>query len=281
MLVAALISLACAFGQEGHAAVGMVAQAFLTPETQLLLEKLYPQYSGKLQSYASWADQIKSNPKQWGWSKSLHYVNPKDNPSTVCEYNDARDCPDRQCIVGAIANYTLQAQCKQPVATREVAIKFLDHFIGDIAQPLHTCGRSRGGNDVDVLFDGQTASLHYVWDTSILVKRVRNDFKNDFNKYTTFIINAIKSGAYQSVASSWLSKNNLFAVSKNGNSLAAIDWLIDSNNLNCNTVWKAYDQDKSQDFGGQYYLDNYSIMDVQIAKAGFRLANLLNIVTKC
>jgi len=46
------------------------------------------------------------------------------------------------------------------------------HFFGDVHQPLHTENLSRGGNDIDVLFDGQKHNLHSVWDTLIPKKIV-------------------------------------------------------------------------------------------------------------
>jgi len=42
------------------------------------------------------------------------------------------------------------------------ALKFLVHFIGDITQPLHCSGMSRGGNDIMVKFGNRRRKLHAV-----------------------------------------------------------------------------------------------------------------------
>lgn len=33
------------------------------------------------------------------------------------------------------------------VAQKDIALRFLVHFVGDMHQPLHLTGRMRGGND--------------------------------------------------------------------------------------------------------------------------------------
>jgi hypothetical protein len=270
------VSSVLAWGSEGHSLIGGIAQEFLTTQAKDGLLELFPEANGQLEQLTNWADKIKSNRAVYGWANGLHFVNPQDNPSSLCKYVDTRDCRDGNCIVGAIANFTEQSRYGQPTPMRIVGLKFLSHFIGDLAQPLHACGRARGGNDVTVTFDGRKRKLHGVWDSDILLKRVRNDFKNSIQQYQSFLVEAIRKKAFQSVAPSWLSKSDVFARTANGNSQAAIEWTDDSNGLNCKTVWSAYDVDPDQDFGEEYYLDNYRIVDVQLAKAGYRLAHHVN-----
>ncbi len=40
----------------------------------------------------------------------------------------------------------------------EEALKFLVHFVGDLHQPLHLTGREKGGNGVEVRFNGRKGS---------------------------------------------------------------------------------------------------------------------------
>lgn len=144
IVYAILLIQANAWGNQGHALVGQVAQEFLTARTKGILRHILPQYNGTLRYAANWADQIKSDKAKWSWAEVLHYVDTKDKPSQNCSYVDERDCPDNKCIVGAIANYTGQAKCvdgRLNGSKQEIAVKFLTHFIGDITQPLHVCGR--------------------------------------------------------------------------------------------------------------------------------------------
>jgi len=58
------------------------------------------------------------------------------------------------------------------------ALKFLIHFVGDMHQPLHLCGRDRGGNSDKVTFDGRVTNLHAVWDKNLIAKALRQTPKN-------------------------------------------------------------------------------------------------------
>ena len=76
-------------------------------------------------------------------------------------------------MVSAIANQTqILKQCIMRVKKGELrngsdiqcseALKWVIHFIGDIAQPLHASGRKAGGNGIEVVFNNQTTELHAV-----------------------------------------------------------------------------------------------------------------------
>jgi hypothetical protein len=41
-------------------------------------------------------------------------------------------------------------------------VLYLDHFLGDIGQPLHVEAYEVGGNDIDVTCGGQSTNLHAV-----------------------------------------------------------------------------------------------------------------------
>ena len=47
---------------------------------------------------------------------------------------------------------------------RGQSLRFVLHFIGDIHQPLHTEKEDRGGNGIEVQFDGKRTNLHSVWE---------------------------------------------------------------------------------------------------------------------
>ncbi|KAL2916824.1 hypothetical protein HK105_203603 [Polyrhizophydium stewartii] len=182
------------------------------------------------------------------------------------------------CIVRAIATYTDNAGCSKSTAKadRIDALKFIVHFLGDITQPLHVCARGRGGNDQSVKFDGSSTNLHAVWDTKIPEKRIKNNFSNDKSSYASSIVSRIQTGTYKSAAPSWISKYGVASKNSNGNSLAAIDWAVDADAFDCSVVWPAYDANPSQDFGSTYYSNSFATVDIQIAKAGYRLADWIN-----
>jgi len=64
-----------------------------------------------------------------------------------------KSCIDRVKAGGLLNGEDLQ--CSQ-------ALKWVVHFLGDIAQPLHASGRKAGGNGIEVVFGNKTTELHAV-----------------------------------------------------------------------------------------------------------------------
>ncbi|KAI8929686.1 S1/P1 nuclease-domain-containing protein [Entophlyctis helioformis] len=282
-LAAASAPAVSAWGGVGHWTVGYVAMNFLDDNAKAVVADLLKP-TETLAYVSVWADIVR-NSAAFSFSREYHFVDPLDTPPEKCNYDDDRDCKTSACIVGAIGNYTARATCNNglPKQDRYEALKFLVHFIGDIAQPLHACGRERGGNDRIVNFDGNANSkLHAIWDTAIPEKYLKsqglfvsgNDGASAKN-YADHLMTKI-NGEYKDKLAGWLSNKSVFAVNQNRNSLAAIDWATDSNDFNCNTVWPAVDKDTTQDFGGKYYDDAAPVVNIQIAKAGYRLGNWIN-----
>ncbi|KAI8928914.1 S1/P1 nuclease [Entophlyctis helioformis] len=266
---------ALAWGGDAHQAVGLVAEQFLTAQGAAFVSNVLD--GASLSSVTTWADQIKGQSK-YAFSKVLHYVDFDDSPPAVCGYKESRDCTDGKCLIGAVANYTAIASCGARTPSKAAqadAVKFLAHFVGDVTQPLHASARDRGGNDADIRFDSRNTNLHAAWDTAIPVKRIQ-DFNGSLTDYVAFLVRRIKTGVYASQAPSWISSSSLTAVSRYGNSLAAIDWAVDSNKYDCTVVWPAYDANPDQNFGTNYYRQAFPVVDIQIAKGGYRLADWIN-----
>ncbi len=55
------------------------------------------------------------------------------------------------------------------VTAREDALKFLIHLVGDAHQPMHVSRREdKGGNTIQVRFDGKGTNLHSLWDSKLI-----------------------------------------------------------------------------------------------------------------
>lgn len=62
----------------------------------------------------------------------------------------------------------------------------------------------------------------------------------------------------------------------------AAEWATDSEGINCEVVWPAYDADPEQDFGLNYYKTAIPIVERQLIKAGLRMSMLLDkFLKKC
>jgi len=295
VFAAASFSYVSAWGSLGHQLTGAIAQKLISPDTYTKVKDLLPaEWSGNMSRSATWADEVKRTKGYAGWSPPLHFVDIKDNPSESClPYDGARDCADGHCLIGAIANYTARLDCQYSQDQRSEALKFLIHFLGDITQPLHNCQRLTGGNAAKIhLFDrSHSLNLHTLWDTTMIEKRVKADFGRSPPRYLDYLLKQVNT-VYQDKQAEWTECLTVASMAKrrrppttggNGDSPViqgpaaecAIAWATDSDGFNCQTVWPAYDQDPEQDFGADYYQNAYPVIEQQLAKAGVRMARLL------
>jgi len=261
-----------AWGHEGHIIVGTVAQGLIKPEVAARVKGLIqdPQYKGQLGPVAVWADEVKHNSKSpYGiWSEPLHFIDTTDNPSKTCHVDGKTDCPNGKCITSAIQNYTAQLDCKFDKHTRDIALRFITHFHGDLTQPLHVCGREKGGNGHRVTFNKKPKNLHGIWDEDLVLERLSNF--SGINDYANHLVTQLKSGSFAQAAPGWAS------CSKPNPQDCTIEWAADTNKINCPTVWAYVESNPRADLSGQYYSNVEIIIDQQLAKGGLRLATVLN-----
>jgi hypothetical protein len=156
---------ALAWGPEGHALVARIAEAQLTRGARARVKEILGPGS-TMASVSSWPDEIRrSRPETGPW----HYVDiPIDKPGL----DMARDCPNGNCVIGAIA--AMRAKLRDPSVAadqRREALIFIIHFVGDMHQPLHSSDNGdKGGNQVHIVFEGQPGNLHSLWDGVLLAR---------------------------------------------------------------------------------------------------------------
>ena len=183
-LISAVILLAFAapaFGwsKQGHQLVGELAARDLTPAARAEVARLLAgEADPTLAGVSTWADEIRAQSRSTGnplgeRSSRWHYVN---FPDEGCNYVAARDCPDGNCVIGAInTQRTILADRTQPLQARREALKFIVHFVGDAHQPMHAgLASDRGGNNFQLNYrgkgspKGEGTNLHGVWDYWLL-----------------------------------------------------------------------------------------------------------------
>jgi len=99
----------------------------------------------------------------------------------------------------------------------------------------------------------------------MLEKKMKTSFSNSQPKYLDFLLRK----ATKSSDAKWTS---CLKGGANAALACPTEWASDSNEMNCNTVWPAYDNDSSQNFGETYYDENIEVAEQQIVKAGVRMA---------
>ena len=159
---------AAAWGFDGHRIIGHLAEARLGPEARAEVARLLAgEADPSLAGVATWADEVRDQP-EWRHTGRWHWVNlPRENP---CTYAPERDCPDGDCVVGAIrGQLAVLADRRRPLPERRAALKFVVHFVGDVHQPFHAgFGFDRGGNTTQLRFDRQGWNLHSLWDSAMV-----------------------------------------------------------------------------------------------------------------
>ncbi|MFZ5862246.1 MAG: S1/P1 nuclease [Nitrospirota bacterium] len=247
---------AIAWGDKGHRIVAVIADSRLTPSAREGVRALIG--PATLRDAATWADDIRRRRPE---TKPWHYV---DIPLDRDEYLPAKDCArprSGDCVVAAITRFQrVVADRSRPRAERGEALRFLTHFVADLHQPLHAADhRDRGGNDVKVVFFGEALhpagrtpwNLHTVWDSGLIERRGVS-----VSKYAQRLTRRI---ARQSVDE------------LTGGSV--VDWALEAHQAAMDT---AYRLPPDRHLGDDYAERALPVIDDMLAKAGARLAQMLN-----
>jgi hypothetical protein len=242
-----------AWGGEGHRIVALLAQERLTDEAKAqVVELIGPDL---LVSVATWADAIRDeNTEAW------HYVN---IPRRAQGYDPDRHCPKEDCVVAQVERFrSILANPANGKEERARALKFLVHFLGDLHQPLH-CGdkRDRGGNEIKVTFFEQREreyngtrypwNLHAVWDTGLIEHTGLNEQQ------------------YAEKLNAWLQSKSMEELQRG----TSETWAMECHEA---AVKYAYVYPKGRKLGDAYFKKALPVVDESLAKAGVRLARVLN-----
>ncbi|HUF43477.1 MAG TPA: S1/P1 nuclease, partial [Verrucomicrobiae bacterium] len=180
----------------------------------------------------------------------LHYVNIPDN---AAGYDQARDCPERNCMVEALAWFSeVVADRRAPVMMRRLALRFVAHLVGDMHQPLHA-GRSRdrGGVDIPVIYRDEKTNLHYFWDR-ILVDLETGTEEEIARRLIERFTETERRGWRAGDPVQWTNESLMLARSH------------------------AYKIGPSAELSADYVERARPIVQIRLAQAGIRLARLLN-----
>jgi len=245
------------WGDEGHRIIAQLAERRLHKDTaEQVRELIGPE---GLAAIATWADSIKTErPETRPW----HYV---DIPLGRRDYAPGRDCATPRpgdCLIGALERWhalLLDPHTDRP--TKIEALKFLVHLIGDLHQPLHCIDNGdRGGNEVLVTFFGETTnsfsqkpwSLHAVWDAALIE---RAGMTRD--RYVAKLEDLLKKQKPDDL------KKGSFR-----------EWALEAHRAAEEVAYKLLPPDKN--IGEDYYRRASLVIGAMLAKAGARLARLLN-----
>ena len=101
-----------------------------------------------------------------------------DIPLDAPHYSAERDCRNDNCVIVQLpAQRAILRDKTRPRAERQLALKLVVHFYGDLHQPLHCAERNHdaGGNEVAVRLRDQHGirNLHSVWDSDLVDENLK------------------------------------------------------------------------------------------------------------
>jgi hypothetical protein len=167
-----------AWGDEGHEIVAAIAYARLTPAVRKKVDALLASDKDQLSaadfvSRATWADKWRDSDRnttkvRYKATQNWHFVDIEiDNPDldAACFKHPplpagtlASAGPADDCVVDKINEFAAELDNSSTSRAEKIlALKFLEHFVGDLHQPLHSADHhDRGGNDLHILYAKRT-----------------------------------------------------------------------------------------------------------------------------
>jgi hypothetical protein len=161
---------ALAWGDQGHRIVAEIAEHYLEPTAARQARELLALGNATtLAQVSTWADDIRpERPETAPWHVVAIPIRlPAGAPRA---YDAVRDCPREDCIVVAIERFAAVVHDKSaPPRDRLEALGFVVNLVADIHQPLHCADDGdRGGADVHLIFLGRHTNLHDLWGSDML-----------------------------------------------------------------------------------------------------------------
>lgn len=230
-----------AWGSNGHRLVAQIAFKLIDAKTRANVISSLGGFT--IEEAATWMDDQRSN-SAFDEMKPWHFIEYKDgdapsaakSPNIVTKLNESIEILKNRKNLSAF-------QVQQ-------TLLYIFHMVGDISQPLH-CGYKvdAGGNSEKVNCYGlkYPVSLHHVWDDDIISK-------NKISLESCII------------ASTSIPKSDIITIS----GFRPYEWATDSRIL-LPAVYNYQDNLISE----TYLEENKRSVEIQLAKAGLRLANIL------
>lgn len=240
-----------AWGVLGHRIVGEIASRYLTATARAEIQKILGDESIGMSS--NWGDFIKSD-STYRYLNPWHYINLKSGLSD----DDVRAYlkSDTVTDVYTRVNFLVKELKKKSLSLdkKQMYLKLLIHFVGDIHQPLHT-GRpdDQGGNRVRVQWFNNPSNLHAVWDEALV------NFQQ--LSYTEYAI-AINQATFKQ-RQAWQKSS-------------VADWIGESYKI-AETLYPEITE-KDQKLSYEYNFIHIKTVNEQLLKGGVRLAGLLNAI---
>jgi hypothetical protein len=272
---------AWAWGDQGHEIIAIIAADNLSPTARQIVAKILgaPPDVDSLEK-AMAAASIRPDTEFREEDRSTapwHFIDIclQDRRSDVPER-----CPGGACVTAKIDEYTKRlkaGECDKWGGDGDLA--FLIHFVGDIHQPLHAATNADlGGNCIVVESRPPARNLHAAWDTTVVDKL---EDSVDLASPATTAHKLEQMYAGQKAADSW-KPGETDDIAWESNQIArsqiyeALGIPVEPCQPDLHSCTQALNG--PVDLDSSYMSNAATIAGQQLAKAGFRLASLLNTI---
>ena len=281
------------WGCEGHQMIALIARAHLTPAASNAVDQLLRENpidpaltrfckdrpSDLMADSATWADDARNVEKTGDW----HFIDiplaMKAGSAVMKWCKPVEGKPG--CIVSAIEfEWALMRDKSQPAPVRAKALRYVIHFVGDLSQPLHaTDNHDRGGNCTEINFflEAKPENLHAIWDYKIIERDLAAQ-KMTQAQYARSLDEGFNESKIDVLAWTWeshaLASTVTYANLKPPIPVAPAA-LGTADQAACNTERQAVAA-LHISINDEYVSLALPVIREQLAKAGYRLAGLLN-----
>lgn len=231
------------WGFKGHRAVATIAQKHLGANTAYVVSAYLK--GEQMEDVSTWADENR-NPATAPW----HYINLPLGLSRDAFVKAVQESDNNVYTAILKTEATLKDASASADAKNE-ALKYLIHLVGDAHQPMHVSRKEdKGGNSIQLRFNGQGTNLHSLWDSKLIDKEGLSQ-EDIVKTYDTAKAADIKK---------WQSDG-------------PIEWLWESYQITTELYANAK---PGQDIDEVYYQKYIPVVRKRIDQAGIRLAGELN-----
>lgn len=173
LAIGCIFSTLPAFGwwETGHRTVARIAAAHLTPAARIRVARILNvpddlnAIANALALGSTWADDTKKDTHTEDW----HFIDLtiQDSRSDI-----GRRCKDDNCVVARVRLFTAQLVAEKADGrwSELDALRFLVHFVGDVHQPLHAISDADLGGNCERIDPpiNQAKNIHALWDGGIV-----------------------------------------------------------------------------------------------------------------
>ncbi len=185
----ACVNSAFGWGSEGHRVIALIAASHLSPQAQARVRVLLAadaqagpllangsDLGTAMAAVATWADEIKGQALGAG-TDSWHFL---DLAATDGAGQLSQRCPNNDCVTAQLQIMTANLQAGTSLTNSSNTyslsqqLDFVIHFMGDLHQPLHCATNADAGGNCLATRGFDANELHATWDTGLVTQLFEN-----------------------------------------------------------------------------------------------------------